>query len=363
MQLMWMSLGLMLVFLQICRYIGKSRISYIFFLYFFSGLKIIECFLYLPIFGDGNIIHNTAIILAQNSSPGAFHAGPIVQFFYDPINQTVPLFLCMIIILNNKKNKFIPFIYSLLLFYAPFPFAGLAPIVLYLFIRNITKQPIEYRIKYIFSFENFVSLTIIIIVALYLTSNINNTNRGLRPTNNIIADIYDFLIYIIFEFAIYIAFGYKACKDKLLLWIAFGSVCIFGWFQIGLHNDFCFRTNMPLIFIISLLVMKRYYMKDVPSWAKKAIITCYIIGGIPAQIHPSLRLLSSYFIAAGQKQEVLNNYQHFIDVRKLYVMQQTEMRNDDLKTCFLHGRLKIFMDNYKGETDAFFFKYLMKSSN
>jgi hypothetical protein len=358
MQLVWISVGYLLMFLQICKFVGKSRISYIFFIYLFSGIKIIECLLYLPIFGDGSVIGSTINILATNSSPGAFHAGPMVQLLYDPFNQTVPLFLGMILVINNLKSKYIPFVYSLLLLYAPFPFAGLAPMVLYLFIKNLNNQPKSKSLVSLFSIENITALLLIIVIGLFLTSNINGSHRGLRPSANIIADICDFFLYIIFEFGIYLFLGYKECRDKVLLWIAFASVCVFGWFQIGLHNDFCFRTNMPLIFILALLVIKRFYDVNTSKKIRIAILTCFLLGGIPAQIHPCLRFVSSYFVMTSRPQSDLNKYQHFIDVRKMYIMQQTKMRNDDLKSTFHCGSWGWMCDSFKGRSDSFFFKYI-----
>jgi hypothetical protein len=57
-------------------------------------------------------------------------------------------------------------------------------------------------------------------------------------------------------------------------------------------------------------------------------------------------------------QSELNHYQHFIDVRKMYVMQQTKMRNDDLKSTFHCGSWGWMCDSFKGRADSFFFKYI-----
>lgn len=359
-QLVWISIGFTLLWLQICRYMRKARISYLFFFYLFCGLKIFECIFYLPFFGDGGFLHSTINILSTNGSPQVFHAGPMVQLLYDPFNQTIPLFLGMILMINNSRSSILPFVYSLLLLYAPFPFAGLAPIVLYWWIKNIVanKQKV---VKYIFSTENITALLIIVVITLYLLSNINGSHKGLRSSSNWGADIYGFFVYIIFEFLIYLAIGYKVCSDRTLLWIAFGSTCVFGWFQIGLHNDFCFRSNMPLIFILCLLVTKRYYAEFTGKKLKALIIACYIIGGVPAQIHSCLRLLSTYFVLTGQSQAKLNDYQHFIDVRKMYIMQQTKLRNDDLKSTFHCGKWGWMCDSFKGRADSFFFKYIAKA--
>lgn len=358
-QLLWLSIAFMLLWLQISRYMQKAQLGYLMFFYFFGGLKLLECLFYLPVFGGGNIVADTVNVLAINASPQVFHAGPMVQLLYDPFNQTIPLFLGMMLMINNSRSSIIPFVYSLLLLYAPFPFAGLAPLVLYWWVKNIMAEK-QHRWRYVFSVENFTALMVIVVIALYLLSNINGSQKGLRPSDNWWADIYGFPIYLLFEYGIYMALAYKVCRDKTLLWIAFASVGIFGWFQIGLHNDFCFRSNMPLIMIVCLLVIRRYYDAATPRRIRQAIIACYIIA-LPAQIHPCLRLLSTAFVATGQPQAKLNDWQHFTDVTKMYIMQQTKMRNDGLKSTFNPGKWGWMCDSFKGKADSFFFTYIAKN--
>ena len=163
-----------------------------------------------------------------------------------------------------------------------------------------------------------------------------------------------------FVFAIFMLIGYMACKDKAALWIAFITVAVLGWFKIGLHNDFCFRTNMPLIFILCLLVIRRYYMEDAGSRLRKLIVALYIVGGLPAEIHPALRWISSACIVMGVDQAVFNRYQHIKDVKTLYVMQQTKIRNDQLSSSFLCRKDQEQFRTDVGTKDSFFFKYLAK---
>lgn len=357
-QLVWLSIGFLLLYLQICRYMGKARLSYLFFFYFFSGLKLLECIAFLPLMGDG-FLKETVNVLATNGSPQVFHAGPMVQLLYDPFNQTIPLFLGMMVMINNTRSAMIPFIYALLLLYAPFPFAGLAPMVLYWWIRNTKDRPGNFCIN-IFNIENITALLVIALVALYLLSNINGSNKGLRPSSHWGEDIYGFVVYMMFEFLIYFVIAYKVCQDKALLWVGLISVSVMGWFQIGLHNDFCFRSNMPFIFLLCLLVMRRFYSALAGRRVRALVLACYMIGGLPAQIHPGLRLLSSYFVYTHQSQTVLNQYQNIMDVRKMYIMQQTKTRNDDLKSTFHCGSWGWMCDSFKGRPDSFFFQFIAK---
>jgi hypothetical protein len=360
MQLLWVSIGFQLLYLQICRYVGKPRLSYLAFFYLFSGLKIIECLLYLPLFGEGSFLSDMVNIVATNGSPGSFHAGPMVQFLYDPFNQTIPLYLGMMLMINEVKGNLLPFIFAVLLLYAPLPLIGLLPLVLYWFVRNIIAVNPQHRLGYVFSLQNIVGLAILLVSVAYLMSNSNSGHKGLRPILNLQADIYAFVIYIIFEFGIFMIIGYKACRDKVALWIAFVSVSLFGWFQLGLHNDFCFRTNMPFIFILCLLVMRRYYMSETSKKMRIFIIAWYVMAGLPSQIHPTLRWLSSCYILAGHSQSELNNYQQFKDVTTLYVMQQTKLRNDDLSSSFLCRPDQYEFRTDVGTPNSFFFKYLAK---
>lgn len=359
MQLVWISSGLELLFLQICRWMGKSRVSFLLFFYLFSGMKIIECLLYYPVAG-GSVLPQTLNMLFTNATPGAFHAGPMSQLLYDPFNQTVPLFLGMMLMLNNVRSRLLPFFFVLLLLYAPLPLVGLIPIFIYWLIHSLCKLQGTERWRYILNIENVTALLLLIVSALYLMSNNQSGHKGLRAVVNPGLTIYGFLIYIFFEFGIFMLVGYKACKDKMTLWIGFATVCLFGWFQIGLHNDFCFRTNMPFIFLLCLLVIRRYYMSSQGSRIRKAILAMYLIGGIPAEAHPALRWLSSACIVSGVDQTVLNRYQHFKDVGTMYVMQQKKLRNDELPSSF---RCKKNQEQFRtdvGTKNSLFFKYIAR---
>lgn len=359
-QLLWLTLGFELLYLQICRWMGKARVSYLFFFYFFSGMKIIECLLYYPVVEPGHVLSETLNILFTNGTPGVFHAGPMPQLLYDPFNQTIPLYLGMMLMINNVRSNLLPFIFASLLLYAPLPLVGLAPIVLFWMGRNMLERPGIGKWKYLFSFENIVALLILVVSALYLMSNNQSGNKGLREITHFGQTFYGYLIYLFFDFGLFMLIGYKVCRDKVALWVAFITVCIFGWFQIGLHNDFCFRTNMPLIFLLLILVIRRYYQADARSRMRKIIIALYLIGGIPSQFHPSLRWLSSACIVAGVDQSVLNKYQHFKDVKTLYVMQQKKIRNDELPSSFRCRRNQEEFRTDVGTRNSVFYKYIAK---
>lgn len=362
-QLIWISIGMTLLYLEICRFVGQCRYSILWMFYLFAGIKIISILLVSlidPIQGSSSIA-TWISCLFTNSSPGTFHAGPIVQLLYDPFNQTIPIFLGMALILLNSNSKNLAFIYSLLLLYGPFPFIGMFPIIILLYIRAIKSKYSfnKFLTTRIFTINNLISLAIMFVVGFYFLANINGSNKGFKPINNISITIIEFAIYLIFEFGVYIWGGYKACDDKTLLWITFFSVCIFAWYQIGLHNDFCFRSNMPLIFYLSLIVIKRFYLKNTSKITKWCIIGCLLIGGVPAQIHPLMRLASSYCILTNTDQEVFNSYQNVIDVKSLYIMQQTKLRNEELD-IFHCGEWDWMCKSFRGNPNSIFYKYISK---
>lgn len=361
MQLVWLSAGLELLFLQICRWMGKVRVSYLFFFYLFSGMKIVECLLYFPVVDSSHTISEIVNIVFTNGTPGVFHAGPMVQFLYDPFNQTVALFLGMMLMIQDTKSLMLPFYYVLLLLYAPLPLVGLAPIMVYWLLRGLIQRPSDQRWGYVLNVENVTALLLLVISALYLMSNNQSGHKGLRDLTDWVPTVYGYLIYIFFEFVIFMLVGYKVCLDKAMLWIGFATVCLFGWFQIGLHNDFCFRTNMPFIFILCLLVIKRYYSSDAHSRMRKAILALYLIGGVPSEVHPALRWVSSLCIVTGTDQSVLNRYQHLKDVKTLYVMQQKKLRNDDLPSSFRCRKDQEQFRTDVGTRNSVFYRYVAKN--
>jgi hypothetical protein len=360
MQLVWLSAGFELLFLQMCRWLGKVRVSYLLFFYLFSGMKIVECLLYYPVVDSSHTLTEIVNIVFTNGTPGVFHAGPMVQFLYDPFNQTIPLFLGMMLMLNDTRSRLLPFYYVLLLLYAPLPLVGLAPIMVYWIMRNLVQMRLVQRWSYIFNLENVIALLLLVVTALYLMSNNQSGHKGLRDLTDLAPTVYGYLIYIFFEFVIFMLVGYKVCRDKAMLWIGFATVCLFGWFQIGLHNDFCFRTNMPFIFILCLLVIKRYYSSDAHSRMRKAILAMYLIGGVPSEVHPALRWVSSLCIVTGTDQSVLNRYQHLKDVKTLYVMQQKNLRNDDLPSSFRCRKDQEQFRTDVGTKNSVFFRYIAK---
>ena len=365
MQVVWLSLGFHLLFLQICRYIGKARISYLWFLCFFSSMKILEFIFDAPVLGEG-WIHQMILDVARNNSSGPFHAAPMIQLLYDPFNQTIPLFLGMAMMINNVRSRYIPFIYGLLFLYCPLPLIGLTPIVLYWFVKNIWAEKSNRLIgiaRSLFSFENITALLLLILLGMYMMSNIAAGHRSFRPVSDWGATLYEFIVYLVLEFGVFTVLGWKSCQDKRLLVFTLLTVALFAWVMFGNHNDFCFRTNMPLIFMLMLLVTKRYYESFTTRRVKATILILLIVGGVPAHIHPMLRWISTAFIATGHDQAELNRYQRFVDVKSLYVMRQTKIRNDDLKSVFRPGPLGWMCVNFRGTPNSFFFTYLARKKS
>ena len=328
-QLLWSALGMVLLWLQVCHWMGKARVGYLLWIYLFSGLKIFEMLFAMPATGAGvmdfarGIMTDSTIVLGM-----PFHASSMAQSLYDPINQTVPVLLAMMLIFNNKRSLSILGIYALLPLYAPFPFIALFPIVAVLLWQNG-------RFKRLFNKQNiYTTLSALVLVlasGMYLLGNSSGGERSLRSFEiNAFATAWCFLLYIVCNFGVYMWLARKQLHNKMLWIAAVGTVAAFAWIQIGHGNDFVFRSNLPLVFMVLLAVMREWYES---RGRKRAIISAVVVlGAIPAQIHPGMRMLSSAMIAADIPQSRLNEMQHFVDVTQLYVFQQTKMRNDDLPT-------------------------------
>jgi hypothetical protein len=71
-----------------------------------------------------------------------FQYSSITTQLYFVFNQCIPAWIITLLIIDQKNSRNIFFYYSILIFYGPFPFIGLFPVVVYKFFE-ITKKEIQ----------------------------------------------------------------------------------------------------------------------------------------------------------------------------------------------------------------------------
>ncbi len=185
-------------------------------------------------------------------------------------NQSVPAWLLMLLLIQEKSVVNFAFIGFLAFSYSPFPFIGLLPFLVVYAIVFAVKERRAHRfsdfLKQLFSFQNIVALLFVFpVFALFFASN-GSVSEG---TANRLIQIYigqDFLplyqsilLYVLFcllEFGIYTAVLWQGNHKNLLFWICVLSLCLIGMFQMAGRVDFAMRASIPALVVLAVMVIE-----------------------------------------------------------------------------------------------------------
>lgn len=330
--LLWTYLGISLFYFLVCDYLKQVKIGILLIFVFFSGLDIFGYSeLYLKSHSFSELLASFATFPHIEWSHIPFQASSISTLLFWVFNQSVPFFVGMMLILLNQNWKYVPFLYSLLLVFSPFPFVGLAPVIIYLCIKECNKLGPLFFVKSNFSIENLTTFFVLLSVGLFYLSNIAISESGFRtPTSK-------YLFYLLTQYVIYLLFILKLNYKDPLLWVMFGACLIFSLLNLGESTDFCMRTNIPLTIYMMLLIMRYIYNSDVNMKVRNLFIALLIIGAITPFFEIARTVRETYLcICSGKNCE-----------RKL-----TE--DDSVFNKNLTG------PNFLGRKNSAFDKYLMK---
>ena len=265
----WTLLGVVLITYFLFRTLRNAGIWSVLVLIFFSGLDILGYIL----LSQGKLPGMTAHI--EWWSGMQYSSNTTLLFWV--FNQTVTIWLAILLILNMKNSRSLFFLYAMLLLHGPFPFVGMLPIVLWKAYQGhslIQKEPdspegkrkhvilvfVEWfwgGIRRALTFENVAGgISVLLIIFLYLKNNISSAASG---TNGLFSNYY---LFIVFEAGLYLM---TLCVDhyrKPLFWISLGSLLVIPFFRIGASQDFCMRVSIPALFVVQLLIQQTLFGKE-----------------------------------------------------------------------------------------------------
>jgi len=346
-QMIWTLLGVILTFLMICQYLKKMKISNALIFIFFSGLDVITFYLFSDLSFNMatayimNGRHLESVLLTFNSS-----ANTTLLFWV--YNQIVPFWVGMMLLLLQKNNKSIGFIFASLFLFAPFPLVALAPVCFYKIFANYDMQEKEttkpvprkkkellQKLKMACTFENFLSIFLLFIIGLFFMSNIATSRIGILPINS--ATLLKYAIYMICEFIIYLLFVYPSNRKDMVLKILILVTVLAPFITLGNSYDFAYRTCIPLAFYIMLLVMKELENKKAKEWEKTLLIIVICIGAIT----PVTEMIRAW------------------NMNKMAVAGYIQTRSDELPTAFQKENNECY-ENFMATTDSIFYRYLAR---
>jgi len=300
----WAFLGLVLIVYFLFRTLRSASIRSVLILVFFSGLDILGYLL----LSKGKVPGATAHIEWWS---GLQYSSNTTLLFW-VFNQTITIWLAILLIMNLKNSRSLFFLYAMLLLHGPFPFLGMLPIVLwkayqgYPLVLKLNRSkgqnleqapeqnpeqadepdqvqeedpnqvqeedpgpdPVQDQnkglqsavlffkwfwggIRRAFTFENVCGgITVLAVIYLYLSNNVSGGTSGI---NKLSANYY---IFVVFEFGLYMLLLFFVHNKNPLYWICLASLFIVPFFRIGLSQDFCMRVSIPALFVMQILIQQ-----------------------------------------------------------------------------------------------------------
>jgi len=255
----WSLSGVVLVTYYLFRTLRKASVWTVLIFIFFSGMDVLGYYLSnwsLP----GPIQHIEWWSGLQYSSN--------TTLLFWVFNQTIVMWLAVLLIMNLKNSRSLFFLYAMLLLQGPFPFLGMLPIVLWKAYQgyplDLKKKGSKYvnaaaafflwfwsGVRRALTFENiFGGISVLSIVYLYLSNNISASTTGINKLT------FNYYLFIIFECGLYLLFLYVDHKKKPLYWICVGSLLVIPFFEIGSSQDFCMRVSIPALFMVQIMIQQ-----------------------------------------------------------------------------------------------------------
>ena len=265
---------------------------------------------------------------------------------YWVFNQTLPIWLITLLIMNFKKISSILFIGCLSFCYSPFATFGMIPICIgYCLIKRTNKEKILEFIKNNIPYLEllFTFIFLIIFGSFYLSSTKNitvNNFTWIAQQLPFVNFIFIYTAFVITEFLFYIVIIHNKYKKNLIYKIVLFELLLFPLYCLTPANDYCMRGSIPALFILMILIIN--YLEDKKSKNKKILILFLLLGSITSiheigrSIYNTYTLKPHEYIAEHEIKSIGNP----VDERGLILCNE-----------------QFYSKEYE---DTFFFKYLSK---
>lgn len=266
----WSLLGVTLIVYYLFRTLRNVSIWSVVILVFFSGMDIVGYLFMSKGKLPGPIDHIEWWSGLQYSSN--------TTLLFWVFNQTIIIWLAILLIMNLKNSRSLFFLYAMLLLHGPFPFLGMLPIVLWkayqgypLAVRRNSKQAADAKgkktelpnaflvfilwfwngIRRALTFENLAGgISVLVIVYLYLSNNASGSIYGINKWSP------NYISFFVFEAGLYLLFLFAEHRKNPLYWICIGSLLLIPVFIVGTSQDFCMRVSIPALFMTMIMVQQ-----------------------------------------------------------------------------------------------------------
>ena len=267
----WAVIGLWFIYRLIVDEKKKVRIWFLIVFLLFGGADYIGYVFIGKIF---NQVGNSYEWWAYNFNyPGFF-----TQLFW-AYNQVIYGLIIHQMIMRQKCNKNILFIWMASLINSPFPAIGMIPFAVYRAIKNSDDNKINF-IKAVtdsISIQNVIGLVLSVVCLIYLSSNLNiirymsNSDIAgnvISLSNEYLKDLstttfgpyqwttklYNYLWFVLLEFGLYYIVLYKKFNNNSFYWLTLVVLLLCPLIEIGGWIDFCMRGSIPALYCLYMML-------------------------------------------------------------------------------------------------------------
>ena len=284
---LWCVIGVLLVFTLL---LGLSRrlspwivIGFI----FFSGLDAVGEF----------ILHNNADYLwftgnhLENWAYGFQMSSVTTQLFW-VFNQAIPAWLITLLMLLQKDNRSLVFVYSFSFMTCTLPAIGMLPVIGCIFIRRIVqvydksrsfKENLRPVLLDFCTFQNLCTGLLLTLVS-YLFLKSNTTGGSGFRLNDMERLLAPYLIFTLLEFVVYYLAIYAKKKRDPLYWVTFATLLLVPLVGFGEHVDFVMRASIPSLIVLYTMIVEALcgYRASGEKAAALVLTGLLVLGGLTA---------------------------------------------------------------------------------
>lgn len=265
----WSLVGVTLICLLLLSFTPKHNhfVLIVFVFVIFGGLNILGAYL-----ANGVHLVNHGASIGTNEGwldgqTNGYDSSYLYRGVYDALmqsyNQSIPTWLVVAIIMNNKGINTIALLVSLVFAFAPIPFVGLAmifaPFVLIYGAKMIFRQQLKEFLLECISLPNVLgALSIAIPYSLLYMCN-ESSGAGLYiPMSAWTKErLVMLLLFYLLEFGIYaLLIDRNEYIETPILGLTIMALLIIPLFRVGGGRDFCMNASMAGVFVILMYVVK-----------------------------------------------------------------------------------------------------------
>jgi len=338
---LWAVIGLFLIFYCLVRYIKKYSHWILATFILFGGLDFIIYFLENHSFPDCSHLEWWGTVFSYSAN---------TTQLYWVFNQSIPIWLIVVLLLLLISNKKMAGWGALVFAYSPFAIIGMVPITIAA-LFNLDYTSFKIKIKSAVTIENtIIPIVMLLVFGSFYMCTIDSARSESGFLFLLVPEFRIFTLYIAFvviEFLVYFILMGRMAMQYRFYWITLIELLLFPLFKMGLYNDLPMRGSMLALFILMILCLQFLMDENINILAirKKAVLACLLVGfGTSyAEIQRNVKLTLT-----------MNEYEYL----KESVYSFGAIQTDD------EPKIQIILNQYMSLEETYetthFYKYLLK---